>query len=213
LRSRSDMLKLHELPRAHPGSCRRMERSAGRLPDPLEEVLERYGSLLRGAIARACPKDLGLQFDDIEQEARVRIWRALQGETEIARPASYLYRVAVTATLDAVRRAVARREEQLWTTGSDMDPAGTPAAAAPAGSNTSPESVAHNRLLLEKVRAVLQRLAPRKRSAVGLHIRGFTPEEIGRLLGWSEPRARSLVYRGLKELRAKLAAEGIEYER
>ena len=188
------------------------ERPAEGVPDPLEEILERYGSLLRGAIARSCPRNLGLQFDDIEQEARVRLWRALRTETEIEKPASYLYRVAVTATLDAVRRAVARREEQLWSTVADPISAGLEDRAGAARVEPSPESQAHHRLLLAKVQAVLRRMPARKRSAVGLHIRGFTPEEIARLLGWSEARARSLVYRGLKELRAKLAAEGIEYE-
>jgi len=188
------------------------ERSAEAVPDPLEEILERYGSLLRGAIAKVCPKDLGLQFDDIEQEARLRIWRTLQAETEIEKPASYLYRVAVTATLDAIRRAVARREEQLWPTVSDTDSAEAPPMLVPAPATSSPETLAHHRLLLAKVRETLARLSPRKRSAVGLHIRGFKPVEIGRLLGWSEPKARSLVYRGLNELKSLLAAEGIEYE-
>jgi len=180
--------------------------------DAFQEILERYGGLLRNAIARACPKDRGLQFDDIEQEARLRIWRALQAETEIEKPASYLYRVAVTATLDAVRRAVARREEQLWPTASDTDSPEAVSGPAPAAGANSPETLAHHRLLLAKVRATLERLAPLKRSAVSLHIRGFKPSEIGRLLGWSEPKARSLVYRGLKELKSELAAEGIEYE-
>jgi len=31
-------------------------------------------------------------------------------------------------------------------------------------------------------------------------------------LGWSEPKARNLLYRGLSDLRAQLRAEGIEYE-
>lgn len=187
------------------------ERPAHRTPGPFEEILEQYGSLLRGVIARVCPKALGLQFDDIEQEACLRLWRALQDETEIQRPASYLYRIAVTATLDAVRRATARREEQLCPSATEPDasPSGLPAAA---GAGTSPETRAHERALLAKVRAILGRMAPRKRCAVGLHIRGFTPAEIGRLTGWTEARSRSLVYRGLKELRGKLAAEGIEYE-
>jgi len=186
------------------------ERPVKPAPDPLEEILEQYGSLLRGVIARVCPRDFGLQFDDIEQEARLRLWRALRDETEIRRPASYLYRVAVTATLDAVRRATARREDQLCP--SDPEPISLPFGLAVGRSNPSPESRAHERGLLAKVQAVLRRMAPRKRSAVSLHIRGFTPAEIAQLTGWSEPRARSLVYRGLKELRSKLAAEGIEYE-
>jgi len=181
-------------------------------PDPFEEILERYGSLLRGTIAQVCPRDLGLQFDDIEQEARLRIWRTLKSETRIEKPASYLYRVAVTATLDAVRRATARREEQLPPSSAGPDATARIEGQAPAGPPESPESAAHHRLLLDKVQAVLRGMRPDRRAAVSLHIRGFVPEEIGGLLRWSEARARSAVYRGLKELRARLAAEGIEYE-
>ena len=182
------------------------------VPDPFEDLLDQYGSVLRGAIARVCPRNLGLEFDDIEQEARLRLWRALQSETEIEKPASYLYRVAVTATLDAVRRAVARREEQLRLSGREPGNERPAAKLDPESPVDSPEVESQRRILLQKVRATLAGMTADRRRAVGLHIRGFTPAEIGRMLSWSEARARSQVYRGLKELRRKLASEGIEYE-
>jgi RNA polymerase sigma factor (sigma-70 family) len=183
--------------------------------EPLDALLAKYGDLLRNSIAQVCPKHLGLQFDDIEQEARVRLWRALQAETKIENPASYLYKVAWTATLDAVRRVNARREEQLLL--SEDRPADESARAGPnhevvSDNGRSPETLAERRLLLRRVEAVLERLPEDRRRAVGLHLRGFTPPEIAQLLSWSESRARSLVYRGLSDLRGKLAAEGIEYE-
>ena len=188
-------------------------RAAGR-PD-FDELLESYGRLLRNAIARTCPKHLGLQFDDIEQEARLRLWRALQGETEIGNPASYLYRIAVSATIDAVRRVAARREEQMALTQEHASLGQTeggrelPLRTDP---GRSPESIAGRRLVVRKIAAALARLSPERRRAVGLHLRGFKPPEIARLLSLSEPKARSLVYRGLTELRERLAEEGIEYE-
>src|SRR5262249_11152802 len=158
-----------------------------------------YGDLLRGAIAQVCPKNLGLQFDDIEQEARLRLWKALQAETEIARPASYLYRIAVTATLDAIRRVTARREEQLRLS-EDTTPEETgddgPIHDLRSDEDQSPERRVERRLLLKKVEAALARLSDDQRRAVGLHLRGFKPTEIARLLSWSEPKARSHVYRG-----------------
>lgn len=53
-------------------------------------VIEEYGKLLRQTIAHFCPKDLGLQFTDIKQEARLRLQRALQSEKEINDLESYL---------------------------------------------------------------------------------------------------------------------------
>ena len=44
------------------------------------------------------------------------------------------------------------------------------------------------------------------------HPDGMTTQEIADILGWSEPKARNLVYRGLGELRKHLRDEGIEYE-
>ena len=37
-------------------------------------------------------------------------------------------------------------------------------------------------------------------------------EEIARLLGWSEPKTRNLLYRGMDDLRARLTARGIGTE-
>ena len=50
------------------------------------------------------------------------------------------------------------------------------------------------------------------RDAVGLHLEGLTTHEIADLLGWNEPKARNLVYRGLNDIRRCLKEAGIEYE-
>ncbi|RME48130.1 MAG: sigma-70 family RNA polymerase sigma factor [Chloroflexi bacterium] len=174
-------------------------------------IVEEYGRFLRHTIVQLCPKDLGIQFDDIEQEARLRLWRALQRGKEIRDVASYIYRVAVTTTIDAVRRVKARREEQLQLAEEveagekQMDP-------VLVDRRTPPELVAERRQVMRKVEAALSRLPDNRRRAVGLHLMGLTSQEIAELLGWSEPKARNLVYRGLNELRQRLRAEGVEYE-
>jgi DNA-directed RNA polymerase specialized sigma24 family protein len=78
--------------------------------------------------------------------------------------------------------------------------------------NRSPELEAGRRQLASKVRAALARLPDNRRRAVGLYLEGMDSQEIGSLLGWSEPKARNLIYRGLHDLRAQLRAEGIEHE-
>src|SRR5262245_10316725 len=107
-------------------------------PDPdarFSAVVEEYGRLLRLAIVRTCPRDMGLQFDDIEQEARIRLWKALQGERPIRDLASYIYRVAASATIDAMRRVKARRELPLGPerVEGDTDGLDEAARAEPAG--------------------------------------------------------------------------------
>jgi RNA polymerase sigma-70 factor (ECF subfamily) len=174
----------------------------------LEEILDRFARLLRGTIARICPPALGIDLDDVEQEARLRIWRALLAARELAHPASYVYRAAASAAVDALRRARARRQSR-WT---ELSDAALDEAAAGGIAGRSPEERAAARQELAVVKEVLMTLDVDRRRAVGLHLRGFTTAEIGELLGWSEPKARSLVYRGLAEVRSRLAARGVAWE-
>jgi len=176
-----------------------------------DAILDEYGKFLRPAIAHFCPKDLGINLSEIEQEASVRLWRALQSEREIRNPASYLYKIAMTATLDAVRRVKAKREEQLRLVDEEEEDRGAPLALS-SDPNRSPELEAEQRQLAGKVLTALARLPDNRRRAVGLYLEGMTSQEIADLLGWSEPKARNLLYRGLHDLRAQLRAEGIEYE-
>ena len=177
----------------------------------LLELLRRYGGFLRRTIATICPRELGLSCDDIEQEARIGLWTALRNEREIEFPGSYIHKVAVSATIRAVRRARARREEPLPEEGaSAADP---PARILSAPPDESPDLIAGRRELRRQIDAALEGLSENRGVAVRLHLQGLTTTEIGRLRGWSEPKARNLVHRGLKDLRQSLRARGIEYRR
>lgn len=177
----------------------------------LEFLLERYSGLLRSLIRRHCPRDLGIQIGDVEQEARLRLWRALAREKEILDPASYIHRIAVTATIDAVRRVRARREDQLRTAGSTEDDEMIAGEETVIDEAQSPQADAERRELMETIARVVDSLAGNRRRAVELHLQGLTLPEIAMLLGWSEAKVRNLVYRGLDDLRDALRREGIEY--
>jgi RNA polymerase sigma factor (sigma-70 family) len=174
-------------------------------------VVEEFGVLLRRAIVRFCPRDKGLQFDDIEQEARLRLWRALHDEREVTNYASYLYRIAATATIDALRRVQARHEEQLETLIEQRTDDGD-IMLAPAPVKDSPERLAESREAVDKVMSAVAKLPDAQRRAVGMYLQGMTSQDVADLMGWSEPKSRNLVYRGLKELRKSLREEGIDYE-
>lgn len=176
-------------------------------------ILEKYGAFLRQTIARICPKDLGIQFDDIEQEARLRLWRAIEAEREINFHGSYIYKIVVSVTINAIHRAKARREEQLRLAEDDEDGDALEAQTITlmTSAENSPEAQAEREELLQKVEEAMARLPENRRLAVGLHLKGMTTDEIADLMGWSEPKARNLVYRGLKDLRSELRAAEIEY--
>ncbi len=173
----------------------------------LHTLLDEYGHVLRRAIALTA-RGGGVDVDDVEQEARVRIWKALRRQRELAKPASFFYRVAVTTTIDALRRLRARREESLE--------ASRPGTGVGRGPRTrrfelirdpaaSPEAAASSRQKLDQVGEALSCLPANRRRAVGLHLQGFNTREISELLGWTEPKARNLLYRGLKTLRTQLS--------
>ena len=174
-------------------------------------VVEEFGVLLRRAIVRFCPRDKGLQFDDIEQEARMRLWRALQDEREVTNYASYLYRIAATATIDALRRIQARHEEQLDMLIKQRTDDGE-ILLAPAPVKDSPERLAESREAVDKVMSAVAKLPDAQRRAVGMYLQGMTSQDVADLMEWSEPKSRNLIYRGLKELRKSLREEGIDYE-
>jgi RNA polymerase sigma factor (sigma-70 family) len=173
----------------------------------LTRILDDYTGVVRRAIARISPHYLHLHRDEIEQEARIRLWQALRSERNIADPASYLYRIAATATIDAVRRVKARRESPLTVV---EDPDERPQQLPSVEPADSPERVAVGKEIGDHIRRALAMLPDRRRRAVGLYLQGFTTEEISGLLAWSEPKARNLVYRGLKELRQQLGRQGVD---
>ena len=174
----------------------------------LQALLDAYGAFLRSAVRRLCPATLGVTVEEIEQDARIRLWHALRRERKIADPASYLYRIAATAAIDAVRRVRARRETQLDST---VAPDG-PAVARPMAVSTdrTPEELVADQQVSSRITGAIARLPENRRRAVGLHLQGFTSTEIAQLLGWSEPKARNLTHRGLNDLRASLRTEGID---
>jgi RNA polymerase sigma-70 factor (ECF subfamily) len=172
-------------------------------------LIKEHGGILRATIIRLCPRDLGLQFDDIEQEARLRLWRGIASEREIRDPASYIYRIAVTVTIDAIRRSKTRREEQLE---DDDNQEQFNRVHHATSASDSPDRVAERQQIIGRVEAVLAGFSEDRRRAVALYLQGLNTTEIGDTLLWSEPKARNLLYRGLKELRRQLRAEGIDYE-
>jgi len=182
-------------------------RSRGAAPR-LDGVLEEYGRLLRGAIGGFCPRRLGVPYDDVEQEARQRLRRALSDEGPIANLASHAYRSAAAAAVDAMRRVRARRDH-AGLTGVHPDREGG-AEPAPAVPGPPAEDLAWRRRQARAAERALERLAENRRRVVGLHLQGFSAAEIGELVGWTEAKVRNLASRGLAELRARLQAAGAD---
>jgi RNA polymerase sigma-70 factor (ECF subfamily) len=175
------------------------------MPEPLDSI----SPALEGTISRCAEmvRRLGrrhhLAPDDVDelfQEVRIRLWRALaSGERIGAVPASYVYRTALSAAVDLIRRRRARREEEV-------DPTG--AGETVLRTDPGPDRAVERLELAEALERALESLMPSRRPVVRMHLVGYSLEEIAGLLGWTEPKTRNLLHRGLADLRVALIERG-----
>jgi RNA polymerase sigma factor (sigma-70 family) len=187
----------------HPSS---VPDSPGSVPDSLspalEAVLTKFAGMVRGVgwRHRLSEEDV----DEVMQQVRIRLWRA-QGETEQIRraPASYVYRTAVSAALDLMRRRRAQRADQTVS----LD---HPGASVPV--REDPQSALEYSELSRLVAQAIDQIPASRRPVVRMHLAGHPREEIATLLGWSEAKTRNLLYRGMDDLRERLTSMGIGWE-
>src|SRR5258706_7849658 len=149
----------------------------------LEALLAAYGTLIRRAIERLCPRNLGISVDDVEQEARLKVWKVLESEREVTRPSSFLYKVAVNAALDAIRQVKARREEAWSKSGSAGEEREGERTPDP---QEAPDRLAERRELRRKGARAPGRPPEKPRPALPLHLQGFPSHGVARLLSWGE---------------------------
>jgi RNA polymerase sigma factor (sigma-70 family) len=161
--------------------------------NPQEEfasLVDRYARVISSAIRRVCSRRHSALIPDIEQDVRAALWKRLQGGKEIEHPVSYLYKVALTTALAAVRRFPAS---------ADSPPRENPGGSeSPAFLGLLPAE--QSRLLAEG----LSGLPPDEGRAVRAHLAGFNHEDVASLFGWTPATARHRIYRGLDRLRAAL---------
>jgi RNA polymerase sigma factor (sigma-70 family) len=173
----------------------------------LESVITRFARLLHHVATRH-----GLASDDVDevvQEVRVRLWRARQeSETIAGLGTSYIYRTALSAALEVVRRK--RGSGRVTSLAEFRDERGEHEALASVESDErGPEHTLARAEFASAVAAAMLELADARRTAVRLHLVGYSRDEIAGMTGWSAAKARNLIYRGLADLRAALVRRGI----
>jgi RNA polymerase sigma factor (sigma-70 family) len=183
--------------------------TADQLSSALETVVTNFAAMVRrvGWRHRLSEADV----DEVMQEVRIRLWHASQhGEgpasEQIGRiPASYVYKAAVSAALDIMRRRRAHGAERTVPL-EDGESAGA-APAGPAGSEERAEASE----LAALVQRAIEAIPASRRPVVRMHLAGYPREEIASLMGWSEAKTRNLLYRGLADLRERLTALGVTW--
>lgn len=180
-----------------PVTAHRSAAQASRYPDSLssalEDLLTRYSGLIRHAARKRNLQESDV--DEVLQDVRIRIWRSLSTAEKIAlAPASYVYRTAVSAALDLIRRRNARRDE----------PSERVSESRAVASGTSPDQAVEVTEFVTRLAEALSRMRESRQAVVRLHLAGYNRSEIAEILGWSEAKTRNLLYRGLADLRRQL---------
>ena len=186
--------------------------TADQLSSTLEAVVANFASMVRrvGWRHRLSEADV----DEVMQEVRIRLWHASQrGERpaseQIAQvPASYVYKTAISAALDVLRRRRAHGAERAVRLDDPENDGPAPAAPATAG----PEAQAEASELAAQVARAIEAIPASRRPVVRMHLAGYSREEIASLMGWSEAKTRNLLYRGLADLRERLKQLGITWQ-
>lgn len=167
----------------------------------VERQLAELAARLRRAVEIACRGRPGLDLDEIEQESRIRLWKALDSDRIEVAGASYLQKVVASVVIDAGRRAAVRAAEPLPETDAEVGPAGLLAEGA--------DRAAMDGEHVDRVLRCIEALPTRRRVPVKLHLQGYSLPEIAELEGISAEAARKLVTRGLDELKDALRAQGL----
>jgi len=142
-------------------------------------------------------------LDEVLQEVRIRLWQACPTSEQIqALGASYVYRAAISAARDLLRRRRARA-------GAFTDPVEEHTNLAVSAS--APQSIDASDLE-RQVLEVLETIPLSRRPVLRMYLSGYDREEIAELMGWSEAKTRNLLYRGLADLRQGLTRKGISWE-
>lgn len=138
--------------------------------------------------------------EDVVQETFLKAHRSLAGFHERARFGTWIYRIAVNAAIDVIRRrgrlTAARRI-------SDDDP---PVVETIASTNPLPDRLAMSGQIQRDVAAALSLLSPRERAAFVLrHMEGMPIEGIAQVLKIGPNAVKQTVFRAVQKLRRELA--------
>ena len=167
----------------------------------LEDVVSRFARMVRSV---GVPHGLSeSDLDEVLQEVRIRLWQACPTSEQIrALGTSYVYRAAISAARDLLRRRRAR--------GAALTDSVDEHTNIAVVTGASDEADAQD--LERQVLGVIDTIPLSRRAVVRMYLSGYERDEIAELMGWSEAKTRNLLYRGLADLRDGLTRKGITWE-
>ena len=135
---------------------------------------------------------------DVAQEVWIQIFRALPSWRGDSQFGTWIHRIAVNRTLNALRRV--RRVAKIETSLEDE------ADGAPAAAQSSVEPEGDRALLAASIEDAARKLSPGARQVFYLHdVEGYTHEEIAQELGITSGGSKSQLFKARAKLRSLLS--------
>ena len=176
-----------------------------------DALLDAHGAEVYRHLRRVCAS--AEDAADLHQETFLRAYRAWPRLPVDANHRAWLHRIAANVAIDAHRRREARPPAAPPPAGAprgadDRASSGAPAVDdPPAGAASDPSARVEAGELRDAVRSALEDLGWRERAAVVARVLdGHDYPDVAALLDCTETAARQLVSRGLRRVRARLAA-------
>jgi len=158
------------------------------------KILDEMAISIRTIIYNSFPGTTLQEREDIEQEAKLKIWRMLSNGKKIVNFRSYLWKVVYTTALDIIEERMQKMsEEEIEKAIGSTHPARFCEAC--------PEFHWQHEEMKMKLNKTVAMLPARRRSVVQLWLSDMNLEEIAAYLGWSGNQVRHLLYRGIEELK------------
>ena len=138
--------------------------------------------------------------EDVVQETFLRAYRRLHQFESRANFGTWIFRIAVNAALDLMRKRQRHEESH-----DPVDPEGSQDSPALPATDPSPYRLVFSAEVKDKVGLALAGLSPTERTAFVLrHFEGISIEEIGTTLGLRESATKNTVFRAVQKLRRQL---------
>jgi RNA polymerase sigma factor (sigma-70 family) len=143
------------------------------------------------------------EAEDVAQEVFIEVYRSLRHFREEARLSTWVYRIAVTKSLQEIRRKRRKKRFAIFTSNERAkDPL---ESARDSDEGNHPLAQLENKERAEALYAALSKLPESQRVAFTLHkIEGLSYQEISNVMDTSVSSVESLIHRAKANLRKRL---------
>jgi RNA polymerase sigma factor (sigma-70 family) len=161
----------------------------------LSAIITKFSLYIRSYIHKYRVLDFGVDPEDVFQEVRIRLWKALCNENIIHKPSSYIKKVVTTVVIDQLRKY--KREEGILSIEKTKQ-------ISESNSNYLSRLRIDDRDSQIVLDNALDNLKISRRTVVKLYLLNMRVPEIASTFNWSLNKTRNLLYRGLSDLKKAL---------